>query len=287
MKKSSIQINIDSLLWILSLTQLFNILFVKWFESGFATQINTSSLNSRAWLSQSDFTSSTTFWLIVVASLMLFLLRTLPVLTTNQDSLPIPPTVQKTLNTIINHPKFTYHRTDLASLFIAVALLFLSAGIGLTYQSSVLGFGVFLAIFSACSTSALIGYKLSNREATTSIPSAPTSIPQTNSNYQARLYVHEGWMEGAYPILHKFPYTIGRNDENDLVLFDDIIVSRFHAEILYANDTYFLRSKKTNRPIPIGQSLDTLHEKISCPLQPNDYFMIGESVIQFVLEKRD
>jgi sigma-B regulation protein RsbU (phosphoserine phosphatase) len=90
-------------------------------------------------------------------------------------------------------------------------------------------------------------------------------------------------VEKKYP-LAKPAFTIGRKADNDLQMLSDS-VSRFHAEIVYENDAYFIVDKASKRGTLVnGQQVER------CPLQHLDRIQIGgeeDLVIQFVDERME
>src|SRR5438270_4183213 len=81
--------------------------------------------------------------------------------------------------------------------------------------------------------------------------------------------------------LNKPVFTIGRKADNDLQLISDT-VSRYHAEIVYEDDTFHLVDKSSKRGSFVnGQRIER------CALQHLDKLSIGgedESQIQFIDE---
>src|SRR5947199_1211636 len=82
-------------------------------------------------------------------------------------------------------------------------------------------------------------------------------------------------------LLNKPLFTIGRKADNDLQLISDT-VSRYHAEIVYEDDTFHLVDKSSKRGSFVnGQRIER------CALQHLDKISIGgedESQIQFIDE---
>lgn len=100
----------------------------------------------------------------------------------------------------------------------------------------------------------------------------------------AALIVHSGSAEGTRVPISASPFTIGRQEQNLLVLPDDLTVSRQHAIILYHSGEYFLRAVSPTQPFWVGKTTDSLRQELSWRLQPNDFFTIGESLIEFNVE---
>ena len=81
-----------------------------------------------------------------------------------------------------------------------------------------------------------------------------------------------------YPITKKST-KIGRQLDNDLVI-QDVLVSRYHAEILFEDNTYFIKD--------INSTAGTIlnNEKIlRAPLYSNDLILIANTPIMFILEE--
>jgi hypothetical protein len=100
----------------------------------------------------------------------------------------------------------------------------------------------------------------------------------------AVLIVHSGSAQGARTPITVSPFTIGRQEQNLLVLPDDLTVSRHHAVILYHDGSYFLRAVSPTQPFWVGKTTDSLRQELSWRLESHDFFTIGESLIEFSIE---
>jgi hypothetical protein len=268
---------------IVSLIQLLNFVLSSWLKAGLLFNLYNpsplSGLGAALSFSGKQFATSIPFWLLFVSGSILLLSTAIGILPTVL-ALPFLPHTLKPLLKKLDRISFIQLFTDYRlMLALAVANVIFCIGLGLSYPTYIvdwgLGLGIVLNLLLALVAAYLIyGYKISNDK-------KPTADLRTLT---ARLYVHSGGMEGAYPVMSEFPYTIGRHEDNHLVLYDDISISKFHAQILYANGVYFLRSLKEERPLLVGTSLDALQKQLSCRLNSQDYFVIGNSVIQFVVE---
>ena len=126
--------------------------------------------------------------------------------------------------------------------------------------------------------------RVAKRQIPQSRPTTTTPLPPGALPGNARLLVHSGLMEGARQSITESPFTIGRQETNKLVLFDDLTVSRQHAVILYSSGVYFLRAVSPAQPLLVGKRPEELRPELSWRLESHDVFAIGEALIEFVVE---
>lgn len=170
-----------------------------------------------------------------------------------------------------------------AAMINLVSLLFVFVNV----RNEMVALGLWLALASGAGLAAGFFYNAVNSP--TSAPALAVRKPAGGAAPagppgNARLLVHSGWMEGARPRIAETPFTIGRQEQNTLVLFDDLTVSRQHAVILYSNGIYFLRAVSPDKPVWVGKDAQHLRPELSWRLESHDFFAVGESLIEFVIE---
>jgi hypothetical protein len=164
-----------------------------------------------------------------------------------------------------------------AANLVALVMIFFGAG-----DAGVLKIGFWLAVLLGIFLP--VGFGLRLWQPQEGIVEEDLELDAALPPGNARLLIHSGLMEGAYPRIVKSPFSIGRQNHNDLVLFDDLTVSRHHVDILYHDEVYFLRAASEDRLVWVGKNPESLRQELSWRLETGDMFTIGESLIEFVIE---
>src|SRR5437588_11708467 len=92
---------------------------------------------------------------------------------------------------------------------------------------------------------------------------------------EARLIGVQGSMQGREFALGSRPLTLGRSDENDVVLSDEV-ASRAHAELRHENGLYILEDRGSTNGTFVNGARATVHQ-----LEPGDQIAIGDDVFRF------
>lgn len=105
---------------------------------------------------------------------------------------------------------------------------------------------------------------------------SPKGIPK---NYRASIVILEGYAPGMEYPLEKSSTVIGRDKNADIPIKDELI-SRQHAAIVFDNGTFLLKDLgSTNGTFLKGGAIERV------ALKHRDKFTIGNTTIQFILEK--
>ena len=97
----------------------------------------------------------------------------------------------------------------------------------------------------------------------------------------SNLIITEGKKKGEVYSILNFPFKIGRMSDNDIV-FEDKMVSRYHAEIHINNGAYIIRDLGSYNGILVN---DVRFDSIN--LNSGDKITIGINSLLFDCEKKD
>ncbi len=92
---------------------------------------------------------------------------------------------------------------------------------------------------------------------------------------EARLVGVQGSVKGRQFALGSQPLTLGRSDENDVVLSDEV-ASRAHAELRHEDGVYVLEDRGSTNGTFVNGARVTAHQ-----LEPGDQIAIGDDVFRF------